>query len=80
MIRRSAYADCGGFDESIRFGHEDWDFWLAMAKAGHWGYTIREFLQWYRKRGNGRFEQIMRSGNVNEEFERMMHRKYDGSG
>lgn len=78
VIRRSAYADCGGFDESIRFGHEDWDFWLAMAKAGHWGYTIPEFLQWYRKRGNGRFEQIMRSGNVNDEFERMMHRKYDG--
>lgn len=78
VIRRSAYSDCGGFDESIRFGHEDWDFWLAMAKAGHWGYTIREFLQWYRKRGNGRFEQIMRSGGVNDEFEKMMRRKYDG--
>lgn len=78
VIRRSAYADCGGFDESIRFGHEDWDFWLAMAKAGHWGHTIPEYLQWYRKRGNGRYEQIMRSGNVNAEFEALMHRKYDG--
>lgn len=78
VIRRSAYADCGGFDESIRFGHEDWDFWLAMAKVGHWGYTIREYLQWYRKRGDGRFENIMRTGNVNDEFVRMMHRKYDG--
>lgn len=78
VIRRTAYEDCGGFDESIRFGHEDWDFWMAMAKAGHWGYTIREFLQWYRKRGDGRFEQIMRSGNVNDEFERMMKRKYEG--
>lgn len=78
VIRHSAYSDCGGFDESIRFGHEDWDFWLAMAKAGHWGYTIHEYLQWYRKRGNGRYEQIMRSGNVNAEFEALMHRKYDG--
>lgn len=78
VIRREAYADCGGFDESIRFGHEDWDFWLAMAKVGHWGYTLPEFLQWYRKRGNGRYEQIMRSGNVNVEFEALMHRKYDG--
>jgi glycosyltransferase involved in cell wall biosynthesis len=77
VIRRSAYEDCGGFDESIRFGHEDWDFWLAMAKAGYWGYTIQEFLQWYRKREDGRYEQIMRSGNVNAEFETMMHRKYD---
>ena len=80
VIRHSAYADCGGFDESIRIGHEDWDFWLAMAKAGHWGYTIPEYLQWYRKRGNGRYEQIMRAGNVNHEFEKMLHRKYDGLG
>ena len=78
VIRRAAYADAGGFDESIRFGHEDWDFWLAMAKAGHWGYTLPEYLQWYRKRGNGRFEQIMRSGNVNDEFEKMIRRKYVG--
>lgn len=78
VIRRAAYNDCGGFDESIRFGHEDWDFWLAMAKAGHWGYTIPELLQWYRKRGNGRYEQIMKSGNVNHEFEQMIHRKYNG--
>ena len=77
VIRRSVYADCGGFDESICFGHEDWDFWLAMAKDGYWGYTIPEFLQWLRKRSNGRYEQIMRSGNVNAEFETLMHRKYD---
>ena len=78
VIRRQAFADCGGFDASIRFGHEDWDFWLAMAKAGHWGYTIREYLQWYRKRGNGRFEEIMRSGNANDQFEELMRRKYAG--
>ncbi|MHB8909187.1 MAG: glycosyltransferase [Syntrophales bacterium] len=78
VIRRSAYEDCGGFDESIRFGHEDWDFWLAMAKKGHWGYTIPEYLQWYRKRSIGRLAQIMRSGSVNDEFERMMRRKYEG--
>lgn len=78
VIRHSAYTDCGGFDESIRFGHEDWDFWLAMAKAGHWGYTIQEYLQWYRKRGSGRFEQIMQSGNVNDNFEKMISIKYAG--
>lgn len=78
MIRHAAYDACGGFDESIRFGHEDWDFWLAMAKTGHWGYTIKEYLQWYRKRGNGRFEQIMRSGDVNDKFEALIRQKYVG--
>jgi glycosyltransferase involved in cell wall biosynthesis len=78
VIRHAAYIDSGGFDESIRFGHEDWDFWLAMAKAGHWGHTIPEYLQWYRKRSGGRFEQIMRSGDVNSEFEKNIRVKYAG--
>lgn len=78
VIRRAAYVECGGFDESIRFGHEDWDFWLAMAKSGHWGYTVQEYLQWYRKRGDGRFEQIMRSESANDEFEKLIARKYAG--
>jgi glycosyltransferase involved in cell wall biosynthesis len=78
VIRRQAYADAGGFDASIRFGHEDWDFWLAMAKAGHWGYTLPEFQQWYRKRGHGRFEQIMRSGDINSQFEAHIREKYQG--
>lgn len=78
VVRRSAYAEVGGFDESIRFGHEDWDFWLSMAKAGHWGYTLKEYLQWYRKRKDGRFEQIMSAGSTNAEFEALMHTKYAG--
>jgi glycosyltransferase involved in cell wall biosynthesis len=76
VVRRTAYAECGGFDESIRVLYEDWDFWLAMAKAGHWGYTIREFLQWYRKQGSGRYEQILQSGYMNDNFARVMREKY----
>ncbi|MCX7176981.1 MAG: glycosyltransferase [Proteobacteria bacterium] len=78
VVRRTAYAECGGFDESIRVLYEDWDFWLSMAKAGHWGYTIREFLQWYRKLGSGRYEQILQSGYVNDEFAQVMQKKYAG--
>ena len=78
VIRRSAFEACGGFDESIRFGHEDWDFWLAMAKVGRWGRTLPEFLQWYRKRGGGRFEQIMNTEGVNEAFEQLIQEKYEG--
>lgn len=76
VILRSAFNDCGGFDESIRMGHEDWDFWLAMARAGHWGYTIPEFLQWYRKRENGRFEEIMKDSKLNRNFEDFIQKRY----
>ncbi len=78
VIRRAAYEDCGGFDESIRYGHEDWDFWLAMARTGYWGYTIAEYLQWYRKRDDGRFEQNVRMGITEEAFRKMMREKYNG--
>jgi glycosyltransferase involved in cell wall biosynthesis/uncharacterized coiled-coil protein SlyX len=78
VIQRTAFAECGGFDESIRVLYEDWDFWLAMAKAGHWGYTIKEFLQWYRKLGHGRFEQILKSGYDSNNFARVMQQKYAG--
>jgi glycosyltransferase involved in cell wall biosynthesis len=78
VIRRQAYRDAGGFDAAIRVGHEDWDFWLRMAKAGHWGCTIGEYLQWYRKRASGRFEQIMAGGDANRNFERRIRATYKG--
>ncbi|RZS75103.1 glycosyltransferase involved in cell wall biosynthesis [Pseudobacter ginsenosidimutans] len=38
--------------ENIKGGMEDWDFWLHAASIGLWGYTIPEFLYWYRERNN----------------------------
>lgn len=76
VIRRGAFEACGGFDETIQFGHEDWDFWLRMAAAGQWGHTLPEYLEWYRKRTDGRFAQIMDSEGVHSEFESMVQTKY----
>jgi len=78
VVRRTAFKDCGGFDASIRVLYEDWDFWLAMAKTGYWGYTIKEYLQWYRKLGSGRYEQILQSGYKNDRFAKDMQTKYAG--
>lgn len=50
MVRASLYKTLGGYDEAIRDGLEDWDFWLRCAHAGHWGATIPEYLDWYRRR------------------------------
>jgi glycosyltransferase involved in cell wall biosynthesis len=50
MVRRSSWEASGGFDESIRGGMEDWDFWLRSASKGFWGATIHEYLDWYRRR------------------------------
>jgi len=78
VVRREAFEAGGGFDESIRLGHEDWDFWLALAKAGYWGRTLPEYQEWYRKRSSGRYHQVMHSESVNRDFEALIARKYAG--
>ncbi len=52
MVRRAVWQSVGGFDEQNRDGLEDWDFWLHCASAGHWGATVPEYLDWYRRRPN----------------------------
>ena len=48
VVRRDAYLAVGGFDERVSYEHADWDFWLSLADAGLWGYTLPEYLTWYR--------------------------------
>ncbi len=52
LVRNSAHQKAGGFDESIRGGMEDWDFWLRCANQGLWGVTIPEYMEWYRRRAD----------------------------
>lgn len=51
MIRRTVHEAVGGYDEKIRGGLEDWDYWLRCANSNLWGKTIGEFHSWYRRRG-----------------------------
>lgn len=50
LIRKAVHAAVGGYDETIREGLEDWDFWLRCANLGYWGGTLPEYLDWYRRR------------------------------
>ncbi len=33
ILRRETWEQCGGYDESMRFGFEDWDFFLSMLET-----------------------------------------------
>ncbi len=48
--RTAVHRAVGGYDETIRHGFEDWDFWLRCASQGYWGGTVPEYLDWYRRR------------------------------
>lgn len=51
LFRRNIWKTIGGYDENMRKGCEDWEFWIRVAKAG-WEFTrIDEPLFLYRKDG-----------------------------
>jgi glycosyltransferase involved in cell wall biosynthesis len=50
LVRRSAFEAVGGYNEDMREGCEDWDFWLRLVEAGFHGIIIPEILFYYRRR------------------------------
>ena len=52
LVRRGAFFSVGGYDESMREGCEDWDFWLRLVESGHRGHIIPEVLFYYRRRAD----------------------------
>ncbi|NLI13395.1 MAG: glycosyltransferase, partial [Peptococcaceae bacterium] len=51
VFRREAWEKVGGYDESMRIGYEDWEFWLRLAGEGYGGYLIPERLFKHRRHG-----------------------------
>ena len=49
LVRREAFEAAGGYDESMREGCEDWDFWLRLVERGFAGAIIPEVLFHYRR-------------------------------
>lgn len=50
LVRREAFDAAGGYDETMRDGCEDWDFWLRLVEQGFEGTIIPEVLFYYRRR------------------------------
>jgi glycosyltransferase involved in cell wall biosynthesis/GT2 family glycosyltransferase len=51
LIRKTAWKDAGGYDESMRLGYEDWEFWLRLGSLGCYGRYLPKSLFRYRKHG-----------------------------
>ncbi|MCF7560321.1 glycosyltransferase family 2 protein [Sabulilitoribacter multivorans] len=49
LYRKSCWEEVGGYDENMKNGFEDWEFWIAITKSG-WKYkVVEDFLFFYRK-------------------------------
>jgi len=77
LLRIEVYRAAGGFDESIRDGLEDWDFWSRCASIGFHGGTVPLYLAWYRRRRNHADRWRDWDGGAREsEFARRLRRRY----
>ena len=50
LVRRAVFEKGARFDESMRLGFEDWDFWLGAIKLGFRGKHLENFGFRYRRR------------------------------
>ncbi len=48
LFRRSDYNKTNGFDPNLRYGREDWDFWIELLKSGGDVYKIEKVHFFYR--------------------------------
>ncbi|WP_417559194.1 glycosyltransferase family 2 protein [Mesoflavibacter zeaxanthinifaciens] len=54
IFRKICWEQVGGYDENMRYGYEDWEFWIAIAAMG-WKYdSIPEILFNYRRKNESR--------------------------
>lgn len=58
LFRRRDWQLVGGYRETLRYGWEDWDFWLSMIAQGMEVVRIPERLFFYRIRGGSRDRSI----------------------
>jgi glycosyltransferase involved in cell wall biosynthesis len=49
LYRRNCWEQVGGYDETMKKGFEDWEFWLNVTKRGWQFQFVEEFLFYYRK-------------------------------
>lgn len=50
MFKKEDWLKCGGYDESMRSGFEDWEFFIRLLKSGGTAFVIQKPLYTYRKR------------------------------
>ena len=73
LFRRSDWVTVGGFSTDMRYGWEDFDFWLSLIERGCGVYQIPETLFYYRQSGAGMTKSMKREHLVYS-YERLFAR------
>ncbi len=73
MFKKSDWLQCGGYDESMTKGFEDWEFYINLLKTGGVAEVIPEELYNYRKRDG---TTTSRANNVKYQLIRYIYSKH----
>jgi glycosyltransferase involved in cell wall biosynthesis len=49
LYQKKHWEEVGGYDENMKHGFEDWEFWIAITKSGREFKIVDKFLFYYRK-------------------------------
>jgi glycosyltransferase involved in cell wall biosynthesis len=49
IVRKSCWDEVGGYDESMKMGYEDWEFYIRITQKGWYVEVIQEKLLYYRQ-------------------------------
>jgi glycosyltransferase involved in cell wall biosynthesis len=52
MFRKECWQKTGGYDEEMKSGYEDWEFWIRVTAAGWKVQVLKEYLLNYQIREN----------------------------
>jgi glycosyltransferase involved in cell wall biosynthesis len=80
LIRKEYWHGIGGYDESLRHGYEDWEFWIRLgAKAGYGHHLDRVLFDYQQRRSPS--DMALNYENEAREYIEQAHRElytYDG--
>lgn len=74
MLRKTCWRAVGGYDETMRQGYEDWEFYLRLAQSGYYGIEIPEIYFNYAIASDGML--FSRSSQVHAALWRSMRLKH----
>lgn len=68
LIRKKCWEEIGGYDESMKGGYEDWEFYIRLGIAKWYGKLIKEKLFYYRKHGVSMIDGAVEKHALNVQF------------
>lgn len=75
LVRKKAWEDVGGYDENMKSGYEDWEFWINLGEKGWYGKLLKKPLFKYRKHGKSMVEGARLNHDIIFEYMKNKHKK-----